>query len=364
MGDLVVAFNLPANSLGHLTSAVQLGFISGTLVFAFFMISDRFHPSRLFFVCALLGAFFNLLITWDSNTLTTLLFFRFLTGFFLAGIYPVGMKIAADFFANTLGKSLGLLVGALVLGTALPHFLKYAATSFPWQYVLYATTLLATFGGILLVLLVPEGPHRSRGQKLDLTAFVKVFRAPSFRAAAFGYFGHMWELYAFWAFIPVMLALYKSIHDVTFSVSLWSFIIIGVGSLGCWIGSLLGARFGNKRIAVIALGISGSCCLFSPLIITGASTPVFLGFLIIWGMAVITDSPMFSTLVAQNCHPSVKGTALTIVNGIGFSITIISIELLSKAEQLISPSNIYLLLAIGPAFGLAYLFYADQKSDR
>ena len=165
MNDLMVNFNLSANNLGYLTSSVQFGFIIGTLLFAIFNIADRFSPSKVFFVCALVGSLANFCMTLDINTLTTLLIFRFLTGFFLAGIYPIGMKIATDYFEKGLGTSLGFLVGALVLGTAFPHILKGNESLFLWSSVIYTTSALAILGGLLIFLLVPDGPHRKPGKK-------------------------------------------------------------------------------------------------------------------------------------------------------------------------------------------------------
>lgn len=199
--NLVLDFNLNANALGHLSSAVQFGFIVGTLLFAILTIADRFAPSKVFLVCAIVGAAFNLAVIWEGNSLMSLLSFRFFTGFFLAGIYPVGMKIAADYYQKGLGKSLGFLVGALVLGTAFPHLLKDLTGFYPWHMVLLTTSTLAIFGGVLMVSLVPEGPFRKQSQQTDISAFFKVFEHFEFRSAAFGYFGHMWELYAFWAFL-------------------------------------------------------------------------------------------------------------------------------------------------------------------
>ena len=267
MDDLISAFNLADAALAHLTSAVQLGFIAGTLIFAFLTIADRFSPSKVFFWSAVIGAVINIGVIWDGNGLASLITFRFLTGFFLAGIYPVGMKIAADYFKKGLGKSLSFLVGALVAGTAFPHLLKDFAVDLNWQMVLIFTSAIAIVGGLLIITLVPDGPHRRPGQALDLTAFLQVFRNKNFRSAAFGYFGHMWELYAFWAFVPVILATYVYYHSGTsIDIPLWSFLIIGLGGLACVIGGYLSSKFGAKKIAAYALVLSGSCCLVSPLV--------------------------------------------------------------------------------------------------
>jgi len=356
MGDLIATFQLDDSALGHLTSAVQFGFISGTLIFAILTISDRFSPSKVFLISALVGALFNLGIIWEGNSLTSILALRFLTGFFLAGIYPVGMKIAADHFEKGLGKSLGFLVGALTLGTAFPHLAKDLTASLPWKAVLLLTSLLATFGGLLMILLVPNGPYRVPAKKLDLSAFVGVFRNADFRSAAFGYFGHMWELYAFWTFVPVMLATYFKAHTQgATNIPLLSFMVIGIGGIGCAAGGYLSQVLGVKRVAFAALLLSCLCCLVSPWMFTTQSAPLFVGFLLFWGTFVIMDSPLFSTLVAHNANPEVKGTALTIVNCIGFAITIVSIQILTYLQDLFEPTYIYLVLAIGPIIGLIAL---------
>lgn len=356
MGDLVVNFSLNNSALGHLTSAVQFGFISGTLIFALFTIADRFSPSKVFFISALLGASFNALVICEGNSFTSLLALRFLTGFFLAGIYPVGMKIATDYYKRGLGKSLGFLVGALVVGTAFPHLLKGLSHSVPWRYVMLSTSSIAILGGLLMVLMVPDGPYRRPGQNLDLSAFFRVFRNRDFRSAAFGYFGHMWELYAFWAFVPVMLLTYKDLHpQVVFNIPVLSFMIIGIGGIACVLGGFLSQYTGTKRTAIFALLLSCLCCVVSPLVFTIGYQTLFIGFLLFWGMVVIADSPLFSVLVAQNASPEIKGTALTIVNCIGFSITIISIQMISWLQDLTDSNYNYTVLAIGPIFGLIAL---------
>ncbi len=357
MGDLVANFELQSNALGHLTSAVQFGFITGTLLFAIFTLTDRYSPSKVFLVSALLGALCNAGVIWQGNTLGTILGLRFLTGFFLAGIYPVGMKIAADYFDKGLGKSLSYLVGALVVGTALPHLLKGFTTIFSWQSVLLTTSILAVLGGILIATLVPNGPYRKSSPHLDFTACFTIFKKPNFRAAAFGYFGHMWELYSFWAFVPVMLHAYSLAHeDVALNISLLSFTIIALGGLACVIGGYASQKMGAKKTAATALLLSGVCCLISPLFFMVASELVFVGFLIFWGMVVIADSPLFSTLVAQNAPVEIKGTALTIVNSIGFAITIVSIQLVTALQPEIQFKYLYVILALGPILGLWGLF--------
>lgn len=357
MPNLVLDFNLSPTALGTLTSAVQFGFIIGTLIFAILSVADRFSPSKVFFFCALIGAIFNLGAVWEGNSLWSLLISRFTTGFFLAGIYPVGMKIAADYYEKGLGKSLGFLVGALVLGTAFPHLLKQFTQNIEWELVLYITSALAGLGGILLLVFVPDGPFGRRSQKPDFSAFFQVFKKREFRASAFGYFGHMWELYAFWAFVPVILIAYQELHkNASFNIPLLSFIIIGIGSLSCIAGGYISASYGTKKTAGIFLLLSGLCCLLSPLVILYAPAEMFILFLIFWGMVVIADSPLFSTLVATHAPAETKGTALTIVNSIGFAITIVSIQLLNILRLEFNPVFLYIILVIGPVLGLFGLF--------
>ncbi|TXD82898.1 MFS transporter [Subsaximicrobium wynnwilliamsii] len=353
INDLVLNYELSPSALGHLTSAVQFGFIIGTLLFAILTIADRFSPSKVFLISALLGSLFNLGIIWEDNSLMSLLSLRFLTGFFLAGIYPVGMKIAADYYEKGLGKSLGFLVAALVVGTAFPHLLKGITDTFPWKSVLLATSSLAVLGGLLMFILVPDGPYRKPSQRINPTAFLSVFKNREFRSVAFGYFGHMWELYAFWAFVPIMLKKYSVEHSqALFNIPVLSFIVIGVGGLACIGAAYMAQSVGTKRTAFTALFLSCACCLMSPLLFASASEGLFIGFLIFWGMVVIADSPLLSTLVAQNAPAEIKGTALTIVNCIGFSITIISIQFISSMIALTASNSIYIILAIGPILGL------------
>jgi predicted MFS family arabinose efflux permease len=362
MADLVRTFGIAHQSVGHFTSAVQLGFISGTLLFALLSIADRFSPSRVFFVCALLGAVSNLAMLIKGNLFISLLFSRFVTGFSLAGIYPVGMKIAADYYQKGLGKSLGFLVGALVLGTAFPHLLKGFTINLSWKLVLVAVSALAVLGGALIYFLVPDGPFRKQGQSVRLVAISSVFKNRQFRSAAFGYFGHMWELYAFWAFVPILLASYKTMHpQASFNIPLLSFVIIGLGGPACVAVGYIAQLAGARKTASTALFLSGVCCLFSPLAFYINNPAFFIVFLLFWGMVVIADSPLFSTLVAQHAPAAQRGSAITIVNCIGFSITIVSIQLLQILHSSASPQFIYVFLAIGPLMGLYTLRNYQKK---
>ncbi|MFC0518698.1 nitrate/nitrite transporter [Mucilaginibacter angelicae] len=356
MGDIAKQLQLEPSYLAYLTSAVQLGFITGTLVFAILGIADRFSPVRVFFTCALIAATINALACLPGTDATLILVLRYTTGFFLAGIYPVGMKIASDHYPQGLGKALGFLVGALVLGTSFPHLLKSLMAALPWRYVILSTSVLAALGGCAMILLVPDGPARKSGVVLSPAAFLQSFGNRQFRAAAFGYFGHMWELYAFWAFVPVMLTAYNvRFATAALNVSLLSFLIIGVGALACVGSGIISKYMGVKNVAVIALTISCVCCLVSPLFLFAGTAWLMIVFLLIWSIAVIADSPLFSTLVAQNADQQSKGTALTIVNCIGFAITIISIQLITALRTVENARYIYMILAIGPVLGLIAL---------
>ena len=360
--DIIVTLHLHPNFLAHLTSAVQIGFITGTLVFAVLTISDRFSPSLVFFVSSVIAAIFNLAITIEGIHSISLLSFRFLTGFFLAGIYPIGMKIASDYYQKGLGKSLGFLVGALVVGTAFPHLLKNITAELPWKYVIFSTSALSVLGGLTIFLFVPDGPYRKSGQKLKLTEFLIGFKNKKFRAAAFGYFGHMWELYAFWAFVPVMLATYKNhFPESHLNIPLFSFLIIASGGVACVVSGLLSQKFAPEKIATLSLFLSCLCCLFSPLFLLNPSEAISLAFLFFWALVVIADSPLFSTLVAQSAPEESRGTSLTIVNCIGFTITIISIQFIGALSNPANAQYLYTLLAIGPIIGLVALKFLPNK---
>lgn len=351
--DMARELQLDQHFLAHLTSAIQFGFIIGTLIFAIFTISDRFSPSVVFFGSAILGGLFNLGLCINHISATQILLFRFLTGFFLAGIYPVGMKIASDYYQTGLGKSLGFLVGALVLGTSFPHLLKDLSLGFQWKYVLYATTSLSAIGGFSILLFVPNGPYRKAGQTIKLNAFLNGFNKQNFRAVAFGYFGHMWELYSFWAFVPLMLLAYnKHYPTINLNVPLYSFLIIASGALACILSGLISQFYGVQKIASFSLALSCCCCILSPFFLFNNSQFIFLAFLFFWAMVVIADSPLFSTLVAQNAPEESRGTSLTIVNCIGFSITVISIQLINVLADSISAQYVYTILAVGPILGL------------
>lgn len=353
--DLQQHLYINADSVGIMTSAVQFGFILGTLGFAFFVLADRFSPRILFFTCSLLGALFNLLVYLFARDLPSLLVLRFLTGVCLAGIYPVGMKIASGWYREGLGNALGFLVGALVVGTSFPHLLKGLGQSLSWGTVMLSISATAALGGILMLLFVRDGPYLLKGTPFNSRALAIIFKSKNVRSAAFGYFGHMWELYTFYTFVPFLLSAYaaENLHE-SLNVSLWSFAVIAAGEIGCAGGGLISQKTGSAKVAWTQLFGSGMCCLLSPLLF---NTPpgIFLGFLLFWGIVVVGDSPQFSALVAQHAPQEFVGSALTIMNSIGFAITIVSIQVISALSHVIPPEYIFSLLTIGPAVGLICL---------
>lgn len=358
IGDLQTT---TSGGFAGITSIVQLGFIAGTLIFSLLTIADRFPAPLVFFFSSLFAAAANLVLVVTANNEVWLYSMRFITGFFLAGIYPVGMKIAADLFPGKLGNALGLLVGALVLGTAFPHLLKSELHNFYWKHVLVFTSLLAFTGGILILAFIPRKLHVRPQNGLDLHAAFKVFQSYNFRSAAFGYFGHMWELYAVWAFTPAMILLFNKMHGDKLNVPFWSFLVIGAGSIGCVVGGWISKKSGSKKVAFYSLLISGVCCLISPFIFFLPSF-FFLLIMMIWGMTVVSDSPQFSTLVARSAPAAKKGTALTIVTSVGFAITIVSIQLLKPLFDRFDQYG-FLLLLIGPVLGLLSLKNYKQADE-
>lgn len=356
--DLQRRAGFAIDAIGDMTTAVQLGFIAGTLIFSFFALVDRFSPRMIFLASALLGASCNATTYFAGAHLWPLLLLRFATGFFLAGIYPVGMKIASGWFDRDLGQALGFLVGALVVGTATPHLLGY---DLPWEGVMLFVSAIAALGGLVMYWLVPDGPYLRAGARFDPIAFAAIFRSPDFRASSFGYFGHMWELYAFWAFVPVYLSAQAGPEAAASSVSLWSFVIIGAGAVGCVLGGLLSRRYGSARIVFFQLAASGLCCLVSPLVFL-LPQPAAMVVLVFWGIVVVGDSPQFSALNARYAPPHLVGSALTIVNCIGFATTILSIQLLKGALPIVGAQHLFLLLIPGPLLGLRALLRLVRRS--
>jgi MFS family permease len=355
IADLPHEWHIDAQAVGSITSAVQLGFIVGTFLFAVVALADRFSPRLIFFMCSLLGALTNIFVLVVVDRLSSLLAVRFMTGLFLAGIYPIGMKIAAGWYREGLGKAMGFLVGALVLGTASPHLVRGLNMATALQFVILSTSIAAAAGGLIVFLVVPNGPYLATTPKLNLRTMQMIFRVREVRASVFSYCGHMWELYTFWAFTPFILSAFAALHPQEhFNISLWSFFVIAGGSIGCAAGGVMSQKMGSARVAFAQLCLSGSCCLLLPLFFW-LPFPLFISAMTLWGVVVVGDSPQFSTLTAAYSPKQLVGSALTISNCIGFGITIISIQMTGWLTTTVLPSYISLPLAAGPVLGLMFL---------
>jgi MFS family permease len=357
MPDLQRAWALPATAIASVTSAVQVGFVAGTLVFALLMLADRFRPTRVFLACSLLAAACNAAIALLDGQFALLLALRFAVGFLLAGIYPVGMKIAASWYREGLGAALGVLIGALVLGTALPHGLRaLAGDGLPgagiggvqaWQAVVLAVSALAALGGVATAWQVPDQAGAGGGVPIRPRALAAIWHDRRLRASVFGYFGHMWELYALYVLVPAIVAT----RFAGTAVSALAFWTIAAGALGCAVGGLCARRFGSARVAQWQLAGSGACCLAAPWLLQ-APPAVFVGWLVLWGITVAGDSPQFSALTARNAPAQAVGSVLTFTNCIGFAISVASIELFVRLAQELPLQSVLPWLAIGPALGL------------
>lgn len=349
MPDLLLAWTLDPSIMGWVTSSVQLGFIVGTLLSTALTLSDRIAPKSLFFVCATLGAVFNLLPLVAQGPYI-LLISRVLTGVCLAGIYPVGMKIAASWYKDGLGRAMGYLVGALVLGTALPHGIRALGAGLPWSMVLVVVSGIAFAGGLSLFILVPKS-EAPRARASGFGEIRQIFAQRRFRASVLGYIGHMWELYAFWAVVPLIVAWRLGERAAPAQVSMWSGALIGVGALGCVVGGWCSRKVGSARVAQATLAISGLCALSAPWLLHTHDV-IFWPVMTFWSVCVIADSPQFSALTASTAPAQWVGSALTISTCLGFAITIVSIESLFALISYTQLAYALPLLALGPLLGL------------
>ncbi|MBI3993511.1 MAG: MFS transporter [Candidatus Lambdaproteobacteria bacterium] len=358
--SLMRAWSLSPQDIGLLVSSVQAGFIVGTFTFALTNLADRFAAGRVFCASALVGAGANLVFAYGAVGLGSALVSRFVTGVALAGIYPVGMKIVVSWSPQTVGRSLGWLVGALTLGTGLPFLTAFVGAEWPWQLVLASASGAAVISG-LAVLAIGSGPHLLPARRMDLRMMLRVFSIADYRGAALGYFGHMWELYAFWVLAPLLMAAALTplgLHQAGW-VNLGAFGIFLAGALGCVLGGTISLHRGSRRVAAWSLAVSGSLCVLGPLLLW-LSPWLLLGALMVWGALVVSDSPQFSAMSSRACPPDFVATALTIQNCIGFAITIASIELTTRLWAVWGPYVTW-LLAPGPLLGLVLLLHPRNR---
>lgn len=366
---LMAQLGIGTAAFGWLIAATQLGFIVGTLGFAATGCADRFAASRIFAFSSVLGALANAALVAPGVGFETVWALRFGVGLTLAGIYPLGMKMIVQWVGGKPAAALGWLVGMLTLGTAMPHGLRAAGAAWPWEAIVLASSALAVAGAVVIYFLGDGSHGKSMPQTLPRpittaaperrSTAAQVFAVKGFRASAYGYFGHMWELYAFWSVLPWLcaplvagLALRNgdSFGGGATSVALLTFSVIATGCLGSIIGGHLSRFVGSAYVAAAALAGSGLMCLLYPLIPEQALY-WRLAALFFWGFCVVADSPQFSALSAQHCPPQWLGSALVMQNGIGFSITVVSILLLSQAVPVWGASAMWILLP-GPLLGL------------
>jgi MFS family permease len=338
-----------------LTISVQLGFITGTFLYAILNLSDRFNARRVFFASSLASAIFNLAFAWASGGLMTATSFRFLTGLTLAGVYPVGMKIVASWFESSLGWRLGVMVGALTFGTASPYLIQSLGVGADWQLMASLASMAAAAGGAILLVSCKDGPFLSSRARFDPAVMVRVFAHRQFRYTAFGYFGHMWELYAFWSLVSFFLsARFQNDIEWTARLPLLSFLAVGAGVIGCVAGGWVSRTAGEKRVALLSLAVSASCCALSGFAYAFPA-PLLVAFIFLWGVFVVSDSPQFSALAARHCPKEYTGTALTTQNGLGFAITVLSIQLMPLVAAAAEWRWAFTLLAIGPLAGAYFM---------
>lgn len=347
---LQIAWGITPVELGHLAGAVQLGFISGTLLISLSGFADRFAASQIFTVCAVFGAIANGALVFVHSGLLPALLLRFLTGIAMAGIYPLGMKLVVTWAPERAGNVLGWLVGMLMVGAGLPHFVRGIDLAPNWQAVILIASAVALIGAGM-VWWLGDGPHHPSGRRLHWGGVLRTFAVPEFRAAACGYFGHMWELYAFLVMVPIMIAQQGAIQG--HAVYLTAATVFLASGTGCIVGGILSRRWGCARIAILALSGSALTCLLYPWLAEGP-TPLVIMVLLGWGFLATADSPQFSALASQACPPQQVGSALALMNSIGFGISIGSIELVTLVWDDLSVHVAWLLLP-GPLLGLLAL---------
>ena len=348
---LKIEWHLDDSTAGWLTIAVQLGFVAGTLVSALLNLPDIIKTRQLFAISIFAGALTNAAFGWYADGPTSAIALRFLTGIFLAGVYPPGMKIMATWFRAQRGMALGVLVGALTLGKASPYLVNAFGSS-EWRTNVLSVSLLASLGGVVVLLFISDGPYALPRAIFDWKQAARILSNRGVRLANLGYLGHMWELYGMWTWVPVMIRASLAISgDKPVLAEVGSFMVIGSGAAGCVIAGLVADRVGRTIVTSWAMAISGACCLVVGLFF-GGNPWLLLLVAVIWGASVVADSAQFSTCVTELGDPRYVGTALTIQMCMGFLLTTISIELIPQLLKLVGWPYVFIILAPGPLFGV------------
>jgi MFS family permease len=348
---IAAEWRLDEPATAWLTLAVQLGFVAGTLLSATLNLPDVIRARHLFAICAILGAVANALLAWLVTTASAAIVLRFLTGVFLAGVYPPGMKIIATWFKTGRGFALGVLIGALTLGKASPYLVN--AIGFDdWRANVGMLSILAVLSSLIMLRFVGDGPYALPNQPFDLTQITRVFRNRGVRLANFGYFGHMWELYAMWTWAPVMIrASVAASGDSPKFAEAASFAVIGAGAIGCVVAGRIADRIGRPIVAAAAMAGSGASCLAIGFLF-GKAPLALLALAVFWGATVVADSAQFSACVTEFGDPRYLGTALTLQTCIGFLITTVSIRMMPLLVERVGWEWAFAFLAPGPVLGI------------
>ena len=344
-------WHLDAATTAWLTLGVQLGFVAGTLLSATLNLPDVINVRYLFALCAFLGALANALLAWLATSVALAIALRFLTGVCLAGVYPPGMKIIATWFKTGRGFALGVLIGALTLGKASPYLINVIGSN-NWRVNAGILSILAALSSIIVLRFVGEGPYALPNQPFDAKQITRVFANRGVRLANFGYFGHMWELYAMWTWAPVMIrASIAASGDSPKLAEVASFVMIGAGALGCIVAGLVADRIGRPVVAAAAMFGSGACCLAIGFLY-GKAPLALVAVATFWGTTVVADSAQFSACVTEFGDPRYLGTALTLQTCIGFLITTISIRMMPLLVARVGWEWAFAFLAPGPLLGI------------